>query len=323
MAGSAARMLPIAVPVLFVGSLALFVPIAQQQSATLCAVPVGDTVEDARLDAAQVSNARIVVAVGAQLELPTRAAVIAVATAMQESSLRNLPGGDRDSAGLFQQRPSQDWGSYGDVTDPVRASTAFLQRLVELPGWQTMPLSVAAQTVQRSANPTAYARWETFATDLVSRLSGGVLTDTCAATEPVVAPGSLGALPAEQMGADGLTPRTRRVLVEIVQAFGVTEIGGFCPGGCTSGHIAGSDHYSGRAIDVMLLPLSEVNRRLGDRIASWLVANSRDLAISYVIWRDRIWSLDRAAEGWREYSHPSGSTSTTLRHLDHIHVSAL
>ena len=71
MAGSAARMLPIAVPVLLVGSLALFVPIAQQQSATLCAVPVGDTAEDARLDSAQVSNARIVVAVGAQLELPT------------------------------------------------------------------------------------------------------------------------------------------------------------------------------------------------------------------------------------------------------------
>jgi len=54
-----------------------------------------------------------------------------------------------------------------------------------------------------------------------------------------------------------------------------------------------------------------------------LVANSQNLAISYVIWRDHIWSLDRAAEGWREYSHPSGSTSTTLRHLDHIHVSAL
>lgn len=322
MAGSAARMLPIAVPVLLVGSLALFVPIAQQQSATLCAVPVGDTVEDARLDAAQVSNARIVVAVGVQLELPIRAAVIAVATAMQESSLRNLPNGDRDSAGLFQQRPSQGWGSHAEVTDPVRASTVFFQRLTGVRGWQQLPLSIAAQSVQRSAHPPAYARWETFATELVSRLSGGVLTDTCGATEPVVAGASVGTLPAEQMGADGLTPRTRRVLVEIVQAFGVTEIGGFCPGGCTSGHIAGSDHYSGRAVDVMLLPLTEANRRLGDRIASWLVANSRDLAISYVIWRDSIWSLDRAAEGWRGYSHPSGSTSTTLRHLDHIHVSA-
>jgi hypothetical protein len=322
MAGSAARLLPVAVPVLLVGSLAMFGPIAQQQSASLCAVPVGDTVEDARLDAAQVSNARIVVAVGVQLELPARAAVIAVATAMQESSLRNLPGGDRDSAGLFQQRPSQDWGSYAEVTDPVRSAMIFYRRLAASPGWEVLPLTVAAQAVQRSAHPTAYARWEIFATDLVSRLSDGPLTDNCAATEPVVAGASVGRLPAEQMGADGLTPRTRRVLIEIVRAFGVTEIGGFCPGGCTSGHIAGSDHYTGHAIDVMLLPLTEANRRLGDRIAAWLVANSRELEISYLIWRDHIWSAQRATEGWRPYDHPSGSSSATLRHLDHIHVSA-
>jgi len=321
MSGSAARLLPVAVPVLLVGSLALFVPVAQQHSASLCAVPVGTAQDDARLDAAQVSNARIVVAVAAQLELPPRAANIAVATAMQESSLRNLPGGDRDSAGLFQQRPSQDWGSYPEVTDPVRASTVFYRRLAEVPDWESLPLAAAAQAVQRSAHPNAYARWETFATDLVSRLSGGVLTDTCAVAEPVVAEGPVSDLPAEQVGPEGLTPRTRRVLVEIVRTFGVTEVGGFCPGGCTSGHIAGSDHYTGNAVDLMLLPMDDANRRLGDRIAGWLVANSGPLAVKYVIWRDLIWSADRAGDGWRSYSHPSGTSSPTMRHLDHVHVS--
>lgn len=323
MARSAARVLPVALPVLLVGSLAIFVPVAQQQSATLCSVPVAADQDEARLDAAQVSNARIVVSVASQLELPARAAVIAIATAMQESSLRNLPGGDRDSAGLFQQRPSQDWGSYAEVTDPVRASAVFYRRLMALPGWESLPLNVAAQAVQRSAHPAAYARWESFAGELVSRLSGGSLTDTCATYEPAVAGDPAGDLPAEQMGPDGLTPRTRRVLVEVVRTFGVTEIGGFCPGGCTSGHIAGSDHYTGRAIDVMLLPLSDANRRLGDRIAGWLVANARTLAISYVIWRDQIWSAARADEGWRPYRHPSGAASVTERHLDHVHISAL
>ena len=119
------------------------------------------------------------------------------------------------------------------------------------------------------------------------------------------------------MGADGLTPRTRQVLVEVEAAFGVTEIGGFCPGGCTSGHIAGSDHYTGHAIDVMLLPMTEANRSLGDRIAAWLVANAGSLSVSYVIWHDHIWSAERAGEGWRTYRHPSGLTSATARHLDH------
>lgn len=323
MARSAARMLPVAAPVLLVGSLALFVPVAQQQATTLCSVPVSAEQDDARLDTAQVSNARIVVAVATQLELPRRAAVIAVAAAMQESSLRNLPGGDRDSAGLFQQRPSQDWGTYAEVTDPVRASSVFYRRLVAVPAWQSLPLTVAAQAVQRSAHPDAYAQWESFSTDLVSRLSGGTLTDTCTVAEPVVASEPSSDLPVETMGLDGLTPRTRRVLVEVVRTFGVSEIGGFCPGGCSSGHIAGSDHYTGHAIDVMLLPLSEANQRLGNRIAGWLVANAGALAVKYVIWHDRIWSVDHATEGWRPYNHPSGGSSPTLRHLDHVHISVL
>lgn len=123
------------------------------------------------LDAEQLANAALVIDVTARAGLPARAAVIAVATALQESSLRNLDYGDAagpDSRGLFQQRTRY----YGvDVaTDPARATQAFLALLVKVPGWQSIPLTVAAATVQRPRADLRgqYARWEQTATDLVS-----------------------------------------------------------------------------------------------------------------------------------------------------------
>jgi hypothetical protein len=125
-------------------------------------------------DAEQVGNAATIVSVGAQLGVPVRGWVIAVATAMQESNLRNLPGGDRDSIGLFQQRPSQGWGSPQQLHDPVYAATKFYQKLLTIPGWQAMPLTQAAQAVQRSATPDAYAKHEQAATTLVDLVAAGL-----------------------------------------------------------------------------------------------------------------------------------------------------
>ena len=125
-------------------------------------------------DAEQVGNAATIVAVGAQLGVAVRGWVIAVATAIQESDLRNLPGGDRDSIGLFQQRPSQGWGSPQQLHDPVYAATKFYQKLLTIPGWQTMPLTQAAQAVQRSATPDAYAKHEPAATMLVGAVAAGL-----------------------------------------------------------------------------------------------------------------------------------------------------
>jgi hypothetical protein len=99
-------------------------------------------------------------------------AVIAVATAIQESSLNNLDQGDRDSLGLFQQRPSQGWGTPSQLTDPVYATNAFIDTLIKIHSWQTMPLSRAAQAVERSALPGAYAQWEQAAGALVTRAWG-------------------------------------------------------------------------------------------------------------------------------------------------------
>ena len=117
------------------------------------------------------------------LGAPPRAWVIALATAMQESTLRNIPYGDRDSEGLFQQRPSQGWGSRAQVTDPVYATTQFIQRLLAVPGWDAMALTDAAQIVQRSAFPDAYRKWESLATQLVTQL--GQVPDPVRCAAPV------------------------------------------------------------------------------------------------------------------------------------------
>ncbi|RKN56153.1 NlpC/P60 family protein [Micromonospora costi] len=121
----------------------------------------------------QVGNAAVIVTVGVQRGVPPRGWVIALATAMQESTLRNLPGGDRDSVGLFQQRPSQGWGTAAQLQDPRYAAGRFYAALTEVDGWQALAVTDAAQAVQRSAYPGVYAKWEDDAIALVRVLTGG------------------------------------------------------------------------------------------------------------------------------------------------------
>lgn len=123
----------------------------------------------------QAVNASTIAAVAVARGLPPRAASIALATAVQESGLRNLDYGDDagpDSRGLFQQRPSQGWGSQEQVMDPVYAANAFYDALVQVPGYQDLPITVAAQTVQRSAFPDAYADHEPEGRAFASALTG-------------------------------------------------------------------------------------------------------------------------------------------------------
>ncbi|NLT56449.1 MAG: C40 family peptidase [Actinomycetales bacterium] len=123
------------------------------------------------LDADQWANARTIRDVGIALGVPPRGLVVAIATAMTESGLRNLDHGHADSLGLFQQRPSTGWGTPEQIMDPVRSSAAFYRALQKVPGWKTLPLTVAAQRVQISAYPDRYARWEPLATAVVVSLS--------------------------------------------------------------------------------------------------------------------------------------------------------
>ncbi|MBK6016640.1 C40 family peptidase [Streptomyces sp. MBT53] len=114
----------------------------------------------------QIPNAATIQATGVAMKVPARGQIVALATALQESRLRNLEYGDRDSLGLFQQRPSQGWGTAAEVRDPVHASTKFYEGLLKVSGWQSMTIAQAAQAVQKSGFPDAYAKWEPLATAL-------------------------------------------------------------------------------------------------------------------------------------------------------------
>jgi hypothetical protein len=161
----------------------------------------------ATLTPEQAANAATIAAVGSKLGLPDHAVTIALATAMQESKLRNLDYGDLDSLGLFQQRPSQGWGSADQIRDPVYASTAFYQRLEKVDGWETMAVTEAAQTVQRSGAPSAYAAHEDEARALARALTGqvsGGLTCTATSTDPHGA--TLATISADAQRAFGSNP---------------------------------------------------------------------------------------------------------------------
>ncbi len=135
-----------------------------------CTTALGDGAGPVTVE--QADSAATIAGVGLAMGMPDHAVTVALATALQESGLRNLAGGDRDSAGLFQQRPSQGWGTYEQVTDPVHAATAFYTKLRTEPDWTTLSVTQAAQLVQRSAQPAAYARWEPVARSLARALTG-------------------------------------------------------------------------------------------------------------------------------------------------------
>jgi hypothetical protein len=137
-------------------------------------IPHGTQGEQSRinLNAEQKKNAQAIIAATKKAGLDERAAVISIATSLQESKLHNLghlgEANDHDSLGLFQQRPTSGWGSPKQITDPGYATAAFLKGLKQVDGWHDMPLTDAAQKVQVSAYPDAYAQWEAQAADIVA-----------------------------------------------------------------------------------------------------------------------------------------------------------
>ena len=132
------------------------------------------------LSPTQSDNAALVAASTVRRGMPARAATIGIATALQESKLVNIDHGDRDSVGLFQQRPSQGWGTVEQIMDPVYATDAFLDVLAQVEGYEALEITDAAQRVQRSAFPEAYAQHEARARAWASALTGySPATVTC------------------------------------------------------------------------------------------------------------------------------------------------
>jgi hypothetical protein len=166
------RALVIGVVVMIVASAGAFVTTRMLAGGKSCAATVDGTTY--RLDTDQADNARTIAAVAREVGMPNHAVTVALAAAFQESKLSNIGHGDRDSVGLFQQRPSQGWGQPAQLMTPRYAAAAFYRALAQVHGWETMSVTEAAQHVQRSAAPEAYAQWEPEARALARILTGEI-----------------------------------------------------------------------------------------------------------------------------------------------------
>ncbi len=277
-----------------------------------CTAEVGG--HRAELSLEQAENAALITGISVQRGMPARAASIALATAFQESKLRNIDYGDRDSLGLFQQRPSQGWGTETEVRDPVYATNAFYDALDQIGDYQALEITVAAQEVQRSGFPSAYAAHEDDARALASALTGnspGAFTCTTSGDA---------AAATTELGSAGLTARADAVRSDVESVFGEQTLGGFAPGGVRDGHQKGSTHYDGRAVDIFFRPVTDANNKRGWATAHYLVAQADRLDIQTVIFDARIWKAGRD-DGWRDYDPPERSGDRAiLEHRDHVHV---
>ncbi|MFE0811402.1 heavy metal transporter [Streptomyces sp. NPDC058794] len=243
----------------------------------------------------QAVNAATITAVGTARDLPERAVTIALATALQESTLRNIDHGDRDSLGLFQQRPSQGWGTPQEIMDPAYSAGMFYDHLVEVPDYTRLPLTVAAQRVQRSGFPDAYAKHEPDAALLAAALTGrSAATLTCQGR-----PGAT-----RDKGPDAV----RAALVrdfghDVLQPAGA-EAGGSdaATPGAASPSAAGGSADAGRTVT---LPVdaagsgTEANpERRGWQLAHWAVANASSLHIERVSYAGRQWTAGNTDSKW-------------------------
>jgi len=235
-------------------------------------VPAGDecTVQaadgDVEFDPDQAANAATIAAVALARGLPERAVTIAIATSMQESKLFNITYGDRDSLGLFQQRPSQGWGTAEQIQDPVYSAGKFYDGLVEVPGYLDLPLTVAAQKVQRSAYPDAYAQHEGEAQALAAALTGrapGALSCRLKGDPAVVTSAPL---------RTALTTEFEPVLADRAITEETPGLLTVRPGSATVG---------------------------GWAIAAWAVAQASDLGIREIAFDGKVWTRDKGGKGWR------------------------
>jgi hypothetical protein len=238
----------------------------------------GTGVQAIDLDLEQAQVAATIAGVAARHRLPRRAVTIALAAALQESKLHNLDYGDRDSVGIFQQRPSEGWGSPTQLQDPVYATTKFYAALTKVHGYAAMPVYKAAQNVQRSADGSAYQQWSDIAGQLTGYFTGksphGV---SCWYT------------PAGQANLAGIERQVR-------QTFG--------PAGRKAVVVTISTARSAKK-NVKSTAVLHVQRAAGWTVASWLVAHAQAYHLSQIRYAGFSWKAANGNMGWQRGSNPT------------------
>lgn len=247
-----------------IASAILFTTVLRDRSpvrSQYCTATVGTTA--AQVDLEQARWSALMAAIGIRRGLPPRATTIAIATAFQESKIHNIGYGDRDSVGLFQQRPSQGWGTVEQILDPHYSIGKFFDGLVLVKGYAAMTITEAAQKVQRSAFPGAYARHEDYARAMASSLTGySPAAFTCLVN----------------ISARGNVDAVDR---NVQDAFGKIAVSG--------------------TNDTLSYPLNgnaAAMKARGWALAHYLVANAAQLRIAGISFDGRTWTAANSARGW-------------------------
>ena len=245
-------------------------------------------------DLEQMQNASTIAAVGVKLGVPTFGIEVAEATALQESKLYNVTGGDRDSLGLFQQRPSEGWGTAAQIMDTTYSTTAFYNALMKVSNWQNLPLTVAAQDVQHSAYPDAYAAHADEAGVLAAVFTGTAGDGlTCTLDGPTFSP--------QATDSSGLTTQGEAVVADAEKQWGTASVED-ASGGLRSFALALPDSLSGTA-----------QAQRGWAYANWAVSKAEALGITQVGYDGKTWSASNSPGAWQTAS--AAATAPTDRVL--------
>lgn len=270
--------------VVLLGVGAYFAYSAYQHVSTILISPgcqVGSGTHAVALDTQQASIAATIAGVAADEKLPARAVTVAYATAMQESKLHNLDYGDRDSVGVFQQRPSEGWGTAAELQDPVYATGAFFRALVKVPDWSTIPVDQAAQAVQHSADGSAYSQYNLMANAMTSAFTGQWARSVYCWPGPGPAPARNLAGAETALGHSFGSPAADHAVTAI----------------------ATSGPAKSPAVAVRVQP------RHAWAVASWLVTHAQEYGVSEVRYDGYQWTASDGSRGWRPATGSANATS--------------
>ena len=226
------------------------------------------------LDTDQAGIAATIAGIAVRHRLPQRAITIALAAALQESQLQNLDYGDRDSVGVFQQRPSQGWGTTAEIEDPVYATTRFFAALVDVHGYTKLPVANAAQDVQHSADGAAYGQWTAVAAQLAGYFTGSSPHGVSCWYTPAGRPDLAGALK------------------QLTQTFG--------PQGKDEVLVRMTTDRSGEKNREKTVV--HVQRDGAWTVAAWLVAHAQQYGISQIRYAGYVWNAANGSMGWQRAS---------------------